>query len=91
MTESNLPAPMDDQEIIKRLMELENRQWVNGVLAEIRSQMSEYEYKIVFETEEEGFFTAIKEFTSAGYFILQGTTLFQRGVFIVVMRRGKTN
>jgi hypothetical protein len=91
MTESNLLAPMDDQEIIKRLMELENKQWVNGVLAEIRSQMSEYEYKIVFKTEEEGFFRAIKEFTSAGYFILPGTTLFQRGVFIVVMRRDKTN
>ena len=65
------------------------RDRVNKVLAEIRSQMKEYEYQIVFKTEEEGFFGAIKEFSSAGYVILPGTTLLQSEVFIVLMRRDK--
>jgi uncharacterized membrane protein len=80
---------MDDQELVKKLEELENKQWANRALAEIRNQTKEYEYQIVFKTEEEGFFGAIKEFSSAGYVILPDTTLFQSEVFIVLMRRDK--
>jgi hypothetical protein len=80
---------MDDQELVKKLEQLENKQWANRVTAEIRSQMKEYEYQIVFKTEEAGFFNAIKEFSSAGYVILPGTTLLQTDVFIVLMRRDK--
>ena len=80
---------MDDQELVKKLEALENKQWANTALAEIRSQTKEYEYQIIFKTEEEGFFSAIKEFSSAGYAILPGTTLFQSEVFIVLMRRDK--
>jgi len=43
----------------------------------------------VFKTQEEEFFSAIREFSSAGYLILPGTTLFQGGTFIVLMRRDK--
>ena len=82
-------APMDDQELVKKLEELENKQWANRALAEIRGQTKAYEYQIIFKTEEEGFFSAIKEFSSAGYAILPGTTLFQSEVFIVLMRRDK--
>ena len=81
---------MDDQELVKKLEQLENKQWANRVLAEIRSQMKEYEYQVVFKTEEAGFFSAIKEFSSAGYVILPGTTLLQTEVFIVLMRRDKS-
>lgn len=80
---------MDDQELVKKLEELKNEQWVSGVLAEVRSHTSEYEYKIIFKTEEEGFFSAIKEFSSEDYIIVPGTTLFQSEVFIVVMRRDR--
>jgi hypothetical protein len=80
---------MDDQELVKKLEELENKQWANKVLTEIRSQMKEYEYQIVFKTDEESFFGAIREFSSSGYVILPGTTLFQTSVFIVLMRRDK--
>jgi hypothetical protein len=80
---------MDDQELIKKLLELENEQWVNGALTEIRSQLTEYEYKIVFESEEEGFFGAIKESTLAGYTILPNTAHFQNKVFLVLMKREK--
>jgi len=80
---------MDDQELVKRLEELENKQWANKVMTEIRSQMKEYEYQIVFKTDEESYFGAIKEFSSSGYVILPGTTLFQTNVFIVLMRRDK--
>jgi hypothetical protein len=80
---------MDDQELVKRLEELENKQWANKVLTEIRSQMKEYEYQIVFKTDEESYFGAIREFASSGYVILPGTTLFQTNVFIVLMRRDK--
>jgi hypothetical protein len=80
---------MDDQELVKKLEGLENKQWATRVMNEIRSQMKEYEYQIVFKTEEEGFFGAIKEYSSTGYAILPGTTLFQTGVFIVLMRRDK--
>jgi hypothetical protein len=80
---------MDDQELVKRLEELENKQWANKVLTEIRSQMKEYEYQIVFKTDEESYFGAIREFSSSGYVILPGTTLFQTNVFIVLMRRDK--
>ena len=41
-------APMIDEELVKKLEELENKQWADRVLAEIRSQMKEYEYQIVF-------------------------------------------
>jgi len=78
---------MDDQELVKKLEELENKEWANRALAEIRTQTKEFEYQIIFKTEEEGFFGAIKEFSSAGYSILPGTTLFQDEVFIVLMRR----
>lgn len=80
---------MDDQELVKRLEELENKQWANKVMTEIRSQMKEYEYQIVFKTDEESYFGAIREFSSSGYVILPGTTLFQTNVFIVLMRRDK--
>jgi hypothetical protein len=80
---------MDDQELVKKLEELENKQWAKMALAEIRSQTKEYEYQIILKKEEEGFFSAIKEFSSTGYVILQGTTLFQSEVFIVLMRRDK--
>ena len=75
--------------MVKTLDELENKQWANKVMTEIRSQMKEYEYQIVFKNEEEGFFSAVKEFSSTGYTILPGTTLFQTDVFIVLMRRDK--
>jgi len=81
--------PMNDEELVKRLEEIENKQWAKKALAEIRSQTKEYEYQIVFKTEEESFFGAIREFASAGYYILPGTTLFQTEVFIVLMRRDK--
>jgi hypothetical protein len=82
---------MYDQELFKKLEEVENKQWANRALAEIRTQSKEYEYKIVFKTEEEGFFNTIKQFSSMGYVILPGTTLFQSKTFIVLMRRDKQN
>lgn len=81
---------MDDQELVKKLEQLENKQWANRALAEIRGQSKEYEYQIILKKEEESFFNAIKEFSSAGYTILPGTTLFQSEVFIVLMRRDKS-
>ena len=81
---------MEDQELVKKLEELENKQWADRALAEIRSQTKDYEYQIIFKTEEEGFFSAIREFSSTGYTILPGTTLFQSQVFLVLMRREKT-
>ena len=81
--------PMDDQELIKKLEELENKQWADKALAEIRSQIKVYEYQVVFKTEEQGFFGAIEEFSSAGYMIIPSTTLFQSDVFLVLMRRDK--
>ena len=80
---------MDDQELLKKLEDLENKHWASKALAEVRTQMKDFEYQIVFKTQEEEFFSAIKEFSSAGYLILPGTTLFQSGTFIVLMRRGK--
>jgi hypothetical protein len=80
---------MDDQELFKKLEELENKQWTNRALAEVRSQAGDYEYQIILKSEEEGFFSAIKEFSSMGYFILPGTTLFQGELFVVIMRRDK--
>lgn len=82
-------ASMNDEELVKKLEELENKQWASRVLGEIRSQMKEYEYQIVFKTEEQGYFDAIKEFSLAGYSVLPDTTLFQSDVFIVLMRRDK--
>jgi hypothetical protein len=79
--------PMNDQELVKKLEELENKQWANKALAEIRGQSKEYEYQIILKKEEESFFNAIKEFSSVGYTILPGTTLFQSEIFIVLMRR----
>jgi hypothetical protein len=81
---------MDDQELVKKLEELENKQWANRALAEIRGQSKEYEYQIILKKEEESFFSAIREFSSAGYAILPGTTLFQSEVYIVLMRRDKS-
>jgi len=81
---------LDDQELIKELGELEDKQWANRALAVVRSQMKECEYQIIFRTEEEGFFSAISEFSSTGYDILPGTTMFKREIFIVIMRRDKT-
>jgi hypothetical protein len=81
---------MDDQELAKKLEELENKQWADRALAEIRSQTKEYEYQVIFKTEEEDFLGAIKEFSSAGYVILPDTTLLQSEAFIVLMRRDKT-
>jgi len=80
---------MDDQELVKKLEELEDRQWADRALAEIRNQSKGYEYQIIFKTEEDGFFNAIKQFSSAGYVILPGTTLFKSEVFLVLMRRDK--
>jgi hypothetical protein len=80
---------MDDPELLKKLEDLENKQWASKALAEIRTQMKDFEYQIVFKTQEEEFFGAIREFSSAGYLILPGTTLFQSGTFIVLMRRDK--
>lgn len=80
---------MDNQELVKKLEELENKQWADRALAEIRSQTKEYEYQIIFKTEEEDFLGAIKEFSSAGYVVLPDTTLLQSEVFIVLMRRDK--
>jgi hypothetical protein len=80
---------MEDQELVKKLEEIENKQWANRALAEIRSQTKEYEYQIIFKKEEEGFFSTIKEFSSTDYVIVPGTTLFQGEVFIVLMRRDK--
>jgi hypothetical protein len=72
-----------------KLAELENRQWADKALAEIRSQSSDYEYQIIFKTEEVGFVSAIAEFSSAGYTIIPDTTLFQNEAFIVLMKRNK--
>jgi hypothetical protein len=80
---------MDDQELLKKLGDLENKQWANRAQAEIRSQTKGYEYQIVLKTEEEGFFSAIEEFSSMGYDVLAGTTLFQSELFVVIMRRDK--
>jgi len=80
---------VNDQELVKKLEELENKQWADRALAEIRSQIKVYEYQIVFKTEEQGFFGAIEEFSAAGYAIIPSTTLFQTDVFLVLMRRDK--
>jgi hypothetical protein len=82
-------APMDNQELVKKLEELEDKRWADRALAEIRSQAKEYEYQIVFKTEEVDFLGAIKEFSSAGYTIMPDTTLLQSEVFIVLMRRDR--
>ena len=81
---------MDNPELVKKLEALENKQWADRALAEIRSQSKEYEYQIIFKTEEEDFLGAIKEFSSAGYVVLPDTTLLQSKVFIVLMRRDKS-
>jgi hypothetical protein len=80
---------MDDQELVKKLEEVEDRQWADRALSEIRNQSKGYEYQIIFKTQEDGFFNAIREFSSAGYTILPGTTLFRGEVFLVLMRRDK--
>ncbi|MDA4115609.1 MAG: hypothetical protein OK442_03515 [Thaumarchaeota archaeon] len=80
---------MEDQELLKQLAELENKQWADKALAQIRSQTNDYEYQIIFKTEEAGFFSAIAEFTSTGYAIIPDTTLFQNEVFVVLMKRDK--
>jgi hypothetical protein len=80
---------MDNQEMLKKLVALENKEWADKALAEIRSQTNDYEYQIVFKTEEKGFFSAIAEFSSTGYAVIPGTTLFQSEVFIVLMRKDK--
>jgi hypothetical protein len=80
---------MEDQELVKKLAELENKQWADKALAQIRSQTEDYEYQIVFKTEEADFFSAIAEFTSTGYAIIPDTTLFQNEVFVVLMKRDK--
>ena len=80
---------MQNQELPKKLAELENKQWADKALAQIRSQTNDYEYQIIFKTEEAGFFGAIAELTSAGYAIIPDTTLFQNEVFVVLMRREK--
>jgi hypothetical protein len=82
-------VPLDDEELIKKLGELEDKQWANRASAEVRNHMKEYEYQIIYKTEEEGFFSAISEFSSAGYVILPGTTLFKREIFVAIMRRDK--
>lgn len=80
---------MENRELLKKLDELENKQWADKALAEIRSQTNDYEYQIIFKTEEAGFFSAIAEFTSVGYAIIPNTTLFQNEVFVVLMKRDK--
>jgi hypothetical protein len=80
---------MDDQELIKQLEDLEDKQWASKALAEVRTQMKDFEYQIVFKREEEEFLGAIKEFSTAGYLVLPGTTLFRSEIFIVLMRRDK--
>ena len=82
-------ARMEDQELLKKLAELENKQWADKALAEIRSQTNGYEYQIIFKTEEAGFVSAIAEFSSAGYAIIPDTTLFQYEVYVVLMKRDK--
>ena len=57
---------MQDQELLKKLAEMENKQWADKALSEIRSQTEDYEYQIIFKTEETGFVSAIAEFSSAG-------------------------
>jgi len=80
---------LEDQELLKKLAELENKQWADKALAQIRSQTDDYEYQIVFKTEETGFFSTIAEFMSAGYAIIPDTTLFQNEAFVVLMKRDK--
>ena len=81
---------MEDQELLTKLGEIENKQWTNKVRAEVMGQeKQEYEYQIVFRTREEDFFDSVREFTSAGYFALPETSLFQKDRFIVLMRRVK--
>jgi hypothetical protein len=80
---------MVDQDLLKKLEALENKQWADRALAEIRSQKDDYEYQIVFKTLQDEFFGAIKEFSATGYSIIPGTTLFQSDVYIVLMRRDK--
>lgn len=80
---------MDDKELIKKLGELEDKQWANRASAEVGNQIKEYEYQIILKAEEESFFSAIKELSSTGYAILPGTTLFKREIFAVIMRRDK--
>ncbi|MDA4117988.1 MAG: hypothetical protein OK455_06555 [Thaumarchaeota archaeon] len=80
---------MENPELLKKLEALENKQWADRALAEIRSQGKDYEYQIVFKTEQKGFFSAIAEFSSTGYAVIPGTTLFQSEVFIVLMRKDK--
>jgi hypothetical protein len=80
---------LEDQELLKKLAELENKHWADKALAQIRSQKNDYEYQIIFKTEEAGFFNAIAEFMSAGYAIIPDTTLFQNDVFVVLMKRDK--
>jgi hypothetical protein len=84
-------AHMEDQELLKKLAELENKQWADKALAEIRNQKDDYEYQIVSKTEETGFVSAIAEFSSAGYTIIPDTTLLQNEIFIVLMKRDKSD
>jgi hypothetical protein len=80
---------LEDMELVKTLDELENKQWASKVMSEVRTQMKDFEYKIVFKSKEDEFFGTIKEFASTGYDILPGTSLFQNETFIVLMRREK--
>ena len=80
---------MDDNNLLKKLEDLKDKQWASKVLAEVRTQMNDFEYQIVFKTKEDEFFGALRDFSSAGYEVLPGTTLFQNGTFIVLMRRDK--
>jgi SOS-response transcriptional repressor LexA len=80
---------MANQEQLKKLAELENKEWADRALAEIRSHTNDYEYQIIFKTEEAGFFSAIAELTAAGYSIIPNTTLFQNEAFVVLMKRDK--
>jgi hypothetical protein len=87
---SRMCRQMENQELLKKLAELENKQWADKALAQIRNQANDYEYQIIFKTEEASFFSAIAELTSAGYAVIPNTTLFQEEVFVVLMKRDKT-
>jgi hypothetical protein len=80
---------MQDQELLKKLAEMENKQWADKALSEIRGQTEDNEYQIIFKTEETGFVSAIAEFSSAGYEIIPDTTLLQNEVYVVLMKRNK--
>ena len=80
---------LEDPDFLKKLADLENKQWASKALAEVRSQMKDYEYQVVFKTKEEDFLRAIRDLSSAGYNVLPSTTLLQNETYIVLMRRDK--